>query len=130
MGYGVEEDDLGGELTSSGDHRDRIDNRNGIEEGLDEDLPDAGDVAVFDVDRAEEKSHTEGEDVELQDGGDDEEPSGARGDAVDKRKDNNDDEVDKHIDDSCERGGDYNDVLGEADFAEEVAAIDDGLDAL
>ena len=97
---------------------------------MDEDVPDGGDIAEFDIDGAEEESDTEGKEVELDDGGDGKKPSPGWLDAIDESENDDDDEVNQHVDDGGEGGGDNNDVFGEADFAEEVAARNDGLDAL
>ena len=64
------------------DHCDRVNDRDGVKEGLDDDVPDGGDVAIFDVDGAEEKSDAERKGVELEDGERDEEPRPSGGDAV------------------------------------------------
>ena len=87
-----------------------------------EDVPDRGDVAIFDV--------AEGEGVELNDGERDEQPGEAGGDAVDEGEDDDDTEVDGEIDESGGGGGNNDDIFREADLAEKVAAVDDGLDAL
>ena len=95
-----------------------------------EDVPDGGDVAVFDVDGAEQEGDAEGEGVELDDGKRDEQPREAGGDAVDEGEDDDDAEVDGEVDEGGGGGGNDDDVFREADFAEKVAAGDDGLDAL
>lgn len=95
-----------------------------------EDVPDRGDVAIFDVDGAEQEGDAEGEGVELNDGERDEQPREAGGDAVDEGEDDDDAEVDGEVDEGGGGGGNDDDVFREADLAEEVAAVDDGLDAL
>ena len=55
-----------------------------------EDVPDRGDVAIFDVDGAEQEGDAEGEGVELNDGERDEQPREAGGDAVDEGEDDDD----------------------------------------
>ena len=130
LGNGVEKDDASGEHAGRGDHGDGIDDGDGVEEGLKEDFPDGADVAIFDVDGAEQEGDAEGEKVELKEENGDEEPAPGRSDAVDEGEDDNDDEIDTDINDGSEGGGNGDDVLGETDFADEVAAGDDGLDAL
>lgn len=99
LGDGAEEDDFGGDFTSGGDHSDWVDNRDGIEESLDENIPDGSDVAIFDVDRAKQESETERKEIDLKNGWDGEEPGWTRGNAVDEGEDDNDDEIDEHVDD-------------------------------
>lgn len=55
----VEEKDFGGDGASGSDHGNRVNNRDSIEEGLDENIPNGGDVAVFNVDRTEKKGDAE-----------------------------------------------------------------------
>ena len=47
---GVHEDDFGGEGASISHHGERVDDGNGIEKGLNQNVPDGGNVAVLDVD--------------------------------------------------------------------------------
>lgn len=94
LGDGAEEDDFGGDFTSGGDHGDWVDNRDGIEESLDENIPDGSDVAIFDVDRAKQEGETEREKINFEDGWDSKEPSRTWGDAVNEGENNNDDNVD------------------------------------
>ncbi len=96
---------------------------------MDEDIPDRGDVAVFDVDGAEEEGDAEGEGVELENEREDPEPAEAGGNAVDEGEDDNDAEVDAEVDKGGGGGGDDDDPLWKADFAEEVAADDDGVNS-
>lgn len=63
LGDRVDKDDFGGERAGGGDHGNRIDDRDGVEEGLGKDFPDGTDVAVFDVDRAEKEGDAEGKKV-------------------------------------------------------------------
>ena len=130
LGDGVKKNNLRGDFAGGGDHGNGVDNWDGVEKSLDEDVPDGGDVAIFDIDGAEQKSETKGEKIELDDGRDGEEPGWAWGNAVDEGEDDNDDEVNQHVNDGGECGGDDDDVLWEADFSEQVAAIHNGLDAL
>ena len=67
-------------------------------------IPDGGDVAVFDVDGAEQKSNAKGECVKLEKEDWNEKPSPGGRDAVDESKDEDNDEIDKDIDDGCEGG--------------------------
>ena len=60
----------------------------------------------------------------------DKEPTPTRGNAIDEGKNDDNNEIDEHIDDSSESGGNDDDVFGEADFAEKVASVNYGLDAL
>ncbi len=97
---------------------------------MDEDVPDGSDVAVLDVDGAEQERNSEREDVEFEQKQGDEEPGPGGGDAVDESEDDDDDEIDEDVDDGGKGSRDDNDVLRKTDFAEEVATVDDGLDAL
>lgn len=133
LGDGIDEDDISGDLTKSAtlqNHGDGVDNRDGVKEGLDEDVPDRGDVAVFDIDSAEEEGDAEGESIELKDERKNEKPVPAWDDAVDKGKDNNYTEVNSEIDKSSSGGGDDDDVFRETNLTKEVAAIDDSLNTL
>lgn len=112
------------------DHGERIDDWDGIEEGLDEDIPNGGDVTEFNVQGAEEKGEAEREGVELEDEERDEKPGRTGGDAVDEGEDDDDAEVDGEVDQGGGGGGNDNDVFRETDFAKEVAAGDDRLNAL
>ena len=86
-----------------------------------QDVPDRGDVAIFDVDSAEQEGDAEGEGVELNNRERDEQPREAGGDAVDEGEDDDDAEVDGEIDEGGGGGGNDDDVFREADLAEEVA---------
>ena len=112
------------------DEGDGVNNGDGVEEGLGEDVPDRGDVAIFDVDAAEQEGDAEGEGEELNDEERDELPREAGGDAVDEGEDDDDAEVDGEINEGGGGGGNDDDVFREADLAKEIAAVDDGLDAL
>ena len=63
LGDRVDKDDFGGERAGRSDHGDRVDDRNGVEESLGKDFPDGADVAVFNVNRAEEEGDAEGKKV-------------------------------------------------------------------
>lgn len=97
---------------------------------MDEDVPDRGDVAVFDVDGAEKEGDTKGEGVKLEDEREHPEPAEAGGDAVDEGEDDDDTEVDAEVDEGGGGGGDHDDPFREADFAEKVAAGDDSVNSL
>ncbi len=133
LGDGVDKDDIGSDLTESAtlqNHGDRVDNRDGVKESLDKDIPDRSDVAVFDIDSAEEKGDAEGESIELKDEREDKKPTPARGDAIDKGKDDNYTEINSEINESGGGGGDDDNVFRETDLTKEVAAIDDSLNTL
>lgn len=133
LGDRVDEDDIGGDLTESAtlqNHGDGVDNRDGVKEGLNKDIPDRGDVAIFNIDSAEEEGDAEGEGIEFKDEREDEKPTPARGDAVNKREDDNYAEVNSKIDKSGGGSRDDDDVFREADLTKEVAAIDDSLNTL
>ena len=98
LGDGAEEDDFGGDFAGGRDHGDWVDNRDGIEESLNKNVPDGSDVAIFDVDRAKQESETERKEIDLKNGWDGEEPGWTRGNAVDEGEDNNDNEIDEHVD--------------------------------
>jgi len=49
---GVHKENFGGGLGSFGNHGEGVNNWNGIEKGLDTDIPNGSDVAVFDVNSA------------------------------------------------------------------------------
>lgn len=99
LGNWAEKDNFGGDFAGGSDHGDWIDDRDGIEKSLDENIPDGSNIAIFDVDGTKQKGEAEREEINFKDSRDGEEPSWAWGDTVDESKDNNDDEVDKHIDD-------------------------------
>ncbi len=122
----------GDEAVAAGieDHGQRIDDRDGVEKRLGEDIPDGGDVAIFDVDGAEEEGDAESEGVELEDEERNEQPGPAGSDAVKEGEENEDAEVDGEVDEGGGGGGDDDNVFREADLAQEVATEDDGLDAL
>lgn len=126
----VEHDNLGGGERDIGDHGDRVDNRDAVEKGLSDDVPDRGDVAVFHVNSAEKEGETEREEIELEDERKDEEPSPARGNAVKKGEENHDDEINGEVDEGGASSGDSDDILRERDLADKVATSNDGLDAL
>ena len=62
-----------------------------------EDVPNRGDIAVFDVDGTEQEGDAEGEGVEFDDGERDEQPREAGGDTVDEGEDDDDTEVDGRL---------------------------------
>ena len=95
-----------------------------------EDIPDGGDVAIFDVDGAEQKGNTKRETIEFEEKNWDKKPGPGWSDTVDKGKNENDYKVDENVDDGSEGCRNDNDVLRETNFADEVTTIDDGLDAL
>lgn len=127
---GVEKNDAGGEEAGGGDHGDWIDDGDGIEKGLEKNFPDGTDVAIFDIDRAKKQGDAEGKKIEFEEKNRNEEPTPGRGDAVDEGKNDDDDEIDADVDDGGEGSGDGDDVFGKTDFANEVTADDDGVDAL
>lgn len=130
LGDGIEHDDAGGEHAGTCNHGNRIDDGDGVEKGLEEDFPDGADVAIFDIDGAKKQGDAEGEKVEFKEEDWDEQPTPGRSDAINEGENYNNDEIDADIDNGGEGGGDSDDVFGEADFANEIAASDDGLDAL
>lgn len=130
LGDGVEKDDAGSEEASGGDHGNRVDDGDGIEKGLEKNFPDGTDVAIFDIDRAKKQGDAESKKIEFEEKNRDEEPTPRGGDAVDESENDDDDEIDANVDDGGEGSGNGDDVFGETDFADEIAADDDGVDAL
>lgn len=130
LGDGVGKEEFGGGEGFGGDHGDGVDDGDGVEKGLGENFPDGGDVAKADVDGAEEEGETEREKVEFDEKNRYEEPRKTGGDATEEGEKEDDGDVDEEVDNGGGGGGDDDDVFGEIDFAEEVAASDDGLDAL
>ena len=63
LGEGIEEGDF---LEVGRQVADRIDDRRGVEEQLEEELPDLPDVAKADEERRKDERHAEGEEVELE----------------------------------------------------------------
>ena len=59
LGDGVQKEGFSSSGTGGDDHGDRVDDGGGVEEGLDTDVPNRSDVAVFDIDSAEKKGDTE-----------------------------------------------------------------------
>lgn len=100
LGDGAKENNFCGDFAGGGDHGDGIDDWDGIEKSLDENVPDGSDIAIFDVDGAKQEGETKREKINFKNGWNGEEPSWTRSDAVDESEDNNNDEVDEHIDDS------------------------------
>ena len=127
---GVDEEYLGGGLTGGSDHGDRIDDRDGVEKSLCENVPDRGDIAILDVDGAEEEWNAEGETVEFKEDDRDKEPSPGWSDTVDECEDYDYDEIDEQINNSGKSSGYNDDIFWKADFTDEFAASDDGLDTL
>lgn len=75
LGDRVEEDDFRGEFGSVRDHRNRVDDRDGVKESLDENFPNRGDVAVFYINRAEEEGDAERENIKFENRRNREEPT-------------------------------------------------------
>lgn len=130
LGDRIDQEDFGGEKAGVGNHSDRIDNRDGVKQGLNKDFPDRADIAIFDIERPQEEGDAESEEIELQEKEWDEKPSPRGGDAIDEGKNDDNDEVNADVDDGSKGSRYDDDVFRETDFAEEVAAADDGLDAL
>lgn len=130
LGDRIEHDDAGGEHAGTCNHGNRIDDGDGVEKGLEEDFPDGADVAIFDIDGAKKQGDAEGEKIKFKEEDWDEQPTPGRSDAINEGENYNNDEIDADINNGGEGGGDSDDVFGEADFANEIAASDDGLNAL
>ena len=128
LGGRVKQEELGDIWVVGGDHGDGIDNGGGVEKCLDDNFPDMGNVAIFDVDGAEEERDAEGEDVELDDDEGGEEDGPVEIDAVDDGEKQDDTEVDTERNEGGDGSGDDEDVFGEVDFTEEVATRNDRLD--
>lgn len=56
----VKKDDFSGDFAGADNHGDWIDDWDGIEEGLYKNVPNGGDVAILDIDGAEEKGDAKG----------------------------------------------------------------------
>ena len=130
LGDRVEHDNLGGGERDIGDHSDGVDNRDAVEKSLSNNIPNRGNVAIFNINSAEEEGETERKEIELEDERKDEEPSPARGNAVKKGEENHDDEINGEVDEGGASSGDSDDILRERDLADKVATSNDGLDAL
>lgn len=97
---------------------------------MDEDIPDRGDIAVFDVDSAEKEGNAQGEGVKFENEWKNPEPREAGRNAVDESENNDDAEVNAKVDKGGGGGGNNYNPLWEADFAQKVAARDDCVDSL
>lgn len=131
---GIKADDLGSELTEAAagvqNHCKGVNDRDRIKEGLDENVPDGGDVAIFDVDGAEEKGNAKSKGVEFEDERKNPEPAKTRGDAVDEGEDDNDAEVNAEVDKGGGGGGNNYNPFRKADFAKKIAAAYNGINSL
>ncbi len=112
------------------DHRKRVDDRNSIEQRLDQNIPDRSNVAILNVDSTKQKGNTERESVKFEDRKRHEEPRPGRSNTVKQRKDNNNTEVDSEVDQSSSSRRNHDDIFRETNFAKEITALDNGLDTL
>ncbi len=85
---------------------------------MDENVPNGGDVAVFNIDGAKKESKPERKKIKFENSWDGQKPSGARGNAIDESKNDDNEKVDEHIDDRGEGSGDNDDVFRKRDFTE------------
>lgn len=130
LGDRIDQEDFGGKKAGVGHHSDRIDNRDGVKQGLNKDFPDRADIAIFDIERPQEEGDAESEEIEFQEEERDEKPTPRRGDAIDEGKNDDNDEVNADVDDGGKGSRYDDDIFGETDFAKEVTTANDGLDAL
>ena len=94
MRNGVQKNDFGGSDGTRCDHGDRIDDWYSIEEGLGENVPDGGDVAIFDVDGTKEEGNAKGKAIVFEEKNWHEKPTPGGGDSIDESEDEDNDEVD------------------------------------
>lgn len=120
----------GAEAPRTDDEREWVDNWNRVEESLSDNVPNRGNVTILNVNGAKQEGDTKREGVEFDDGKWDQQPRKARSNTVDEGKNDNNAEVDGEVNESSRGGGDDHDVLREADFAQEIATIDNGLNTL
>lgn len=134
MGNRIDENEVTGKSTESTAsfeyHADGIDDGDGVEKCLDEDIPDRSDIAIFDIDSAEQKGDTKSKSIEFNDEDRHNKPRPAGSDTVKESEDDDNAEIDGEIDKSSGGGGNNNNPLWEANFTKEVTTLDDGLDSL
>lgn len=134
---GIEQHQLLDQKTDAGsdfpelllDHRERIDDRRRIEQALEHDLPDVLGITEIDVEGRQQQCHPKGKQVELHQV--DRKPKNVDGElhARQNAGDNHDTKVDRHADERIDRRRDDDNVLGEIDFPQQVAARGDGAKA-